>query len=288
MKINATPFFVFIALLLLSLGACKPPEEPVDNNDLLLAQAFNKSLYLSDLAGMIPESSSPEDSSLILNAYIEKWVRESLLMHEAEKNVPHDLDIDELVRDYRASLIRHSYEKMLVEIQLDSVVNVEELNAYYEENKEQYRLENMILRCYLVKVPRDFEDLPTLQKLWKSDDKESYKMLVDFCRNNASLYMLNDSIWYDLPDIVVHLPKDFLTASKAKANRDYNTADDKFRYFLRVFATTATDEFPPLQYIEAQAKKVILHKRKIKILEERKEEMYERELSRNNVKIYTQ
>jgi hypothetical protein len=100
--------------------------------------------------------------------------------------------------------------------------------------------------------------------------------------------MLNDSLWYDLPDVVLNLPKDYITPSNASPNRDYSTSDDKFRYFVRIFETTAADQYPPLSYIEGQARKVILHRRKIKLLEEKKEEMYERELRRNNVKIYTQ
>ncbi len=288
MIINAKHIYVFIVSLILTAGACKPADPSIDENDHLLAQAYSKSLYLSELAGMVPENSSPEDSLLIVNAYVEKWVRENLLMHEAEKNVPRGLNIDELVRDYRASLIRHNYEKLLVELQLDSIITANELNTYYEEKKDQYRLKNMILRCYLIKVPRDIEDLSTLQKLWNSKDKEDYKMLVDFCSGNASVYLLNDSIWYDLPDISFHLPNDYLNSSNAHSNREYNTSDDKFRYFLRIFETNAENEIPPLSYIEDQATKVILHKRKIKLLEEKKEEMYERELRRNNVKIYTQ
>lgn len=287
MNLNTQHFFVFAFALVLLTGACTSPDQSVVKNDYLLAQTFNKTLYLSELAGMVPDNSSPEDSTLIVNAYVEKWVRENLLMHEAEKNVPHDLNIDVLVRDYRASLIRHNYEKLLVELQLDSTITDSELNSYYEENKEQYRLKNMILRCYLVKVPLEFEGLSTLQKLWNSDTPEDYKLLLDLCRNYASVYMLNDSLWYDLPDIVLHLPKDYLSASNA-STREYNTSDDKFRYFLRIFETTSANEFPPLEYIRGQASKVILHRRKIKLLEEKKEEMYERELRRNNVKIYTQ
>ena len=288
MKFETPYFVVFVLFIVLSLGACKPPAEPVDDNDRLLAQAFNKSLYLSELVGMVPENSSPEDSSLIVNAYIERWVRENLLMHEAEKNVPHDLNIDELVRDYRASLIRHNYEKLLVELQLDSIINPDELRAYYEENKEEYKLKNLILRCYLIKVPRDIEALETLNDLWKMKDEGDYKELVEFCRTNSTLYMLDDSLWYDLPEIVLHLPKNFLTVSNVYKNRDYNTADENYRYYLRIFDKVNANEYPPLSYIEDQATKVILHKRKIKLLEEKKEEMYERELRRNNVKVFTQ
>jgi len=288
MKVNGQHILFFLFALILTIGACQPPDESVDKNDLLLAQAFNRSLYLSDLEGMVPENSSPEDSSLIVNAYIEKWVRENLLMHEAEKNVPHDLNIDELVRDYRASLIRHNYEKLLVELQLDSTITPAELNSYYEENKDEYRLKDMIIRGYLIKVPKGMEDLETLQQLWKSDDKNDYKTLVDFCSNNATVYMLDDSLWYDLPEITLHLPKNFLTSSNAYPKRDYNTMDENFRYFLRIFETVPANEYPPPSYIQDQATKVILHKRKIKLLEEKKEEIYEREIRRNNVKIYTQ
>lgn len=288
MNLNTQHIPIFAIALVLSMGACKPADDAAVKNDFLLAQTFNKSLYLSELAGMIPDTSSPEDSALIVNAYVEQWVRESLLMHEAEKNVPRDLNIDVLVRDYRASLIRHNYEKLLVELQLDSAITTQELNNYYEENKDQYRLKNMIIRCYLIKVPLEFEGLSTLQKLWKSESKEDYKMLIDLCRNYANVYMLNDSLWYDLPDITLHLPKDYLTPATAHSDRDYSTSDDKFRYFLRIFETTPANEYPPLSYIEGQARKVILHRRKIKLLEEKKEEMYEREVRRNNVKIYTQ
>ena len=288
MKVNGQHILIFIIALILTIGACKPPDESIVNDDHILAQTFNKSLYLSELAGMVPENSSTEDSSLIVNAYIEKWVRENLLMHEAEKNVPQDLNIDELVRNYRASLIRHNYEKLLVELQLDSTITSQELNTYYEENKYQYRLKSMILRCFFVKLPKDVEDLSVLQQLWKSEDDEDYTKLVDYCRTNANVYVLDDSLWYDLPEVTLHLPKNFLTSSNAYPKRDYNTTDDNFRYFLRIFETVPEKEYPPPSYINDQATKVILHKRKIKLLEEKKEEMYERELRRNNVKIYTQ
>ena len=68
----------------------------------------------------------------------------------------------------------------------------------------------------------------------------------------------------------------------------HRSLNSRINGFLRIFETTAAGEYPPLSYIEGQATKVILHKRKIKLLEEKKEEMYERELRRNNVKIYTQ
>ncbi len=86
------------------------------------------------MTGMFPPG---EDSSLIINAYVERWIRETLLLLEAERNIPSDLNIDKLVRDYRASLVRHSYEQFLVEQLLDSTVTKAELEALKAKQLEK-------------------------------------------------------------------------------------------------------------------------------------------------------
>ena len=277
-----------LAGLFFFIQACSKTESVEDKEDLLLAQVYNTSLFLSDLKGLTPLGSSPEDSLQIVNTFMENWIRESLLMHEAEKNVPSSLNIDELVRDYRASLIRHNYEKILVELQLDSTITQAELYAHYEENKDQYRLDDPILRCYFIKIPEGIANESDLSSWWRSNKEEDYKRMVDFCSKNATVYMLNDSTWYRKDDLALHLPKSLINLNNISKNREYNVHDDNYHYYLKVLETLASNEYAPFPYIEDQARKLILHKRKIKLLEEKKEEMYERELRRNNVKIYMQ
>lgn len=283
---KALQFFLVLTSLC-SWSACTSSGTGELENDRLLAKAYNRSLYWSELAEMLPSETSREDSARIVNVYIERWVRESLLMHEAEKNIPQDLDIDELVRDYRASLIRHNYEKLLVELQLDSVVTPAQVLEYYDTNKEQYRLEQPILRCYYVQVPKEADGWNELRSWWNSQDEEGYKKMVDYCSRNAAFYMLNDSVWYDLDKIVNQLPKNTLSEYNYSSKREISAGDSDFNYLVRIYETKPAGEYAPLEYIREQANKVILHKRKLKLLEDKKEEMYERESRRNNVKIYT-
>ena len=279
---------MIICCLFVLASSCGVPNEKGKEEDQLIAKVFNKSLFQSELNELVGENTSPEDSIQIAKAYIEKWVRASVLMHEAEKYVPEDLNLDELVRDYRASLIRHNYEKLLVELNLDSTINEVDLNAYYEENKEQHKLKQAILKCHFLKVPKTVEGWSDVKKWWKSDDDEDYKRLVDFCSRYAEVYMLNDSIWYRLDDVSQHLPKGKLTESNYNysSNKNLQTDDDEFEYLLKIFDTKPRGEYAPLVFIQDQATKVILHKRKIQLLDEKIEEMYERETRGNNVQIY--
>ena len=274
-------YLIFAAVCL--LASCTPAEETPEENDVELAKVFKKKLFLSELDGMVPEGASPEDSTKIINAEVERWVRETLLMQEAEKNIPPDLNIDELVRDYRMSLIRHNYEHFLVETQLDSVVSQQELNAYYEKNKEQYQLPASILRCLVIKVPKTAPNFNQLRKWWNSNDEEAFQKMKDYAVLNADFYALEDSVWYQVKEIKAQLPKGLALSN----NQNMFQSGTEFHYFVKVLEKKAQKEIAPLSYIQEQAKKVILHKRKMVLLENRKEELYARETNKSNVKIFT-
>ncbi len=288
MRLNKS-YFLFLTLTLgLVFSNCGTKEEaPVENNQKL-AKVFNKVLYLSDLEGMIQSSDNPQDSLLRLNALVEKWVRDNLLMHEAERNISKNLNIDQLVRDYRASLIRHSYEKRMVEVSLDTIISQQELLTYYETNKEQYQLTNTIMRCHFLKVPKSIADIGDAKKLWKNKgaSDNDYKALLEYASQFAEVYMLEDSLWYKVDNIALQLPKNTISPSKVKSEKKFSLDDDNYHYFLEVLETIGAKKVAPLEYIRDQATKVILHKRKFKLLEEKKEEFYERETQRNNVEIF--
>ena len=144
-------YFWTFSLFVLVYWACQPDAQVQDE---VVAKVFNKKLYASELNDVLSADFSPADSLLISNAFIENWIRENLILIEAEKNIPVDLRIDELVDEYRSSLIKQSFEKRFVESLLDTIVTQKELLNYYEANKSQYVLESMIVNFSLPKSTR--------------------------------------------------------------------------------------------------------------------------------------
>ena len=275
-------------ILVLGLASCQPVDAN-DSEDRQLARVHNKTLHLSELDGMFPENTTSSDSQAIIDAYRERWIREALVLHEAERNIPSDLNIDKLVRDYRASLIRHNYEKILVEERLDSTISKEELEEFYNRNKEQYQLETPIVRCFFVKVRLPVTQADQLRSLWNNQgNPESFQELATFCDQFAEEYLLEDSTWYKVEEIAAQMPAGTLTTNNISAKKDFSQRDDSYQYYLKVFDVKNRKDIAPLSYIEDQARKFILHRRKIKLLEDIREDMYELEMRRNNIEIYTQ
>ena len=280
--------FLTLATLLLVFTGCKFRSE--EEEDILLAKVFDKRLFVSEVKKIVPENIPSEDSILIQNAYVERWIRESLMMHEAEKNIPEDLEIDKLVEDYRASLIMHQYEKSLVENNLDTIIDLVELEAYYEENKSQYLLESIIVQCRFIKLPKEIPDkvYTRIKNEWKSTKENDFSDLEILCNSYASSFFLNDSVWYTLSNIREEMPKGAVNENVSKYNREFQLTDDEYYYFLKILDFRDKKEIAPLTFIQEQASKVILHQRKIALLEKIREDLYERASSRNQIKLFTE
>ncbi len=280
MKGSSILIFLSVCVLLWRCGSNEAPKQ----GDKLLAQAYNKSLYLSELEGILPEGVTKEDSNLIIRAYAQRWVREQLMMYEAERNIPKDLDIDELVRNYRASLIRFNYEEQIIAEKLDSTVSEAEMRAFYENNKDQFQLENTILKCQLLKLPLKAPQ-SEINKLWYSRNPADETKLASYAKQWAALSMLNREKWYKLEEVAALLPTGTLTPDNVASRREGTLSDGDFRYYYRVLEALQGKTTAPFDYVREQASKVILHKRKQELLEKWKEDLYQRELRRENAKI---
>jgi len=276
---------LFLILGIIVIFSCKEQAQVVDINDKVLARVFRDQLLASDLDGFSDPGTSAEDSALLTNSYVEKWVRESLIMQEAEKNIPKNLNIDELVRDYRASLIRHNYEKVLIELQLDSTITQAELNSHYNTSREDYVLKESIVSCEFVKIGNNVPKLEELEDWWKSNDSLQTQRMLEFCDANASFYLLGENRWISTSSLATLLPKG-LGKNQLVKGKTVNQSNDGIKYFLRVNDRLETGNIAPLEYIKDRAEKYILHQRKIDILDSKIEELYEQETGRKNVEIF--
>ena len=285
MKIKILQLFLITIALIFT--ACKNINAPIGSNKLL-ATVYNKSLYLSDMEGMFPENAAKADSLQITNAYTDRWIRDNIIMTEAERNLPKDLNIEELLKKYRESLILNNYEEQLTKKNLETAISESELKDFYEKNKEQYQLETPIVRCYFIKIPKPTPQSDSIQKWWNSPKSgDNLKKMQDYARKNAKTYILEDSVWTRANEIMKMLPKGTLSGDNIDSGKELTMKDDDFQYYFRALGVMNQKDIAPFSFIKEQASKYILHQRKIQLIEKKKQEMYDLEMKKNNVKIYS-
>ena len=272
-----------ISFLAHSCARTHPPLE--DEESVLLAEVFNRKLYRKDLEGLATFSDR-KDSIAIAKAFIDRWTREQVLLHEAELNIPPDLEINKLVRDYRSSLIINNYKQQLISTQMDSIVSENELIAYYNENKEQYHLENDIVQLRFVRIDKPVSELNTFRQLWAKRDSSSLEPLIQYCQEMNYAYILQDSVWHDLNDLLLTIPIGELSSSRIKYKKNYDFQDTEHRYFIWIINHKEPQDIAPLRYIQEQARRVLLHRKQQDLVSKINEDLLDQAIRENKVKIY--
>src|SRR5687768_17232264 len=130
--------------LLLVSGAfsCKD----LSKEEKYLARVGNKYLLYSDLEQYLLENKG-QDSAELVRSYTENWVKQQVLIQKAENNLSSEQkNKEKQVEDYRNALIIYEYQKLLLSQQLDTSVAPNEIEDYYEQNKQNFELKENIVR----------------------------------------------------------------------------------------------------------------------------------------------
>src|SRR5690606_11027527 len=129
-------------ILLASLFVACANEKPTP-----VARSFDQFLYPEDLNGVVPAGVTGNDSALLVQGYIEQWVRQQALLHHARRNVNINHDrLDQQVETYRSGLIVYEYEQALVSQTLDTMVTSKDIQVHYDAPPDLFLLQQPILK----------------------------------------------------------------------------------------------------------------------------------------------
>lgn len=278
-----------ILMMCMGLWGCKDPSPSAEETDIIrIAEVNGEVLSLSELQQMFPDRMNPTDSVLIANALADRWIRKEVFLSEAKRSMTDMEQLNNLVEDYRESLIIHGYESQLLDQFKDTVVTNQQIQDFFDENPDQFKLKKNIVQYNIAIFPRENVEryYNDIKKLWDNmeDDKSLDIELVRYLDLYAEDFVL-DTLWYGLEDLQAQLP-DPVTPSLLKRSHRLELEDDENFYFLKIINIAEETDEAPLSYIRTFAYKAILQKRKMKWLDQVKERIYQDALRNNNIMKY--
>jgi len=172
-----------------------------------IARVYEKYLYTDDLSGVIPAGTSRNDSVEMTTAYINNWIRQELLLKQAEDNLDEtNRDFSKQIEQYHNSLIIYAYESELIKQKLDTVVSMSEIEDYYQKNQNNFHLrENIVLANYAI-VKKDSPVATKIKALLLSKRESDKEKLHNLCQENGIDYMVNDGTWMSFADLTRKIP----------------------------------------------------------------------------------
>lgn len=290
----AKSFILLISLLYLTSCEFLQFKKGLDGDDepfeQPLASVGDIYLYARDVVGIVPIGVSKDDSTDLMERHINGWVKKQLLISEAQKQLTFDeVELERRVLDYRYALMMHEFEKYNIARNIDTNITEEEIEAYYQENIDNFELKQNIIRGYFIQLSKDAPNLGRFRYLLRSSRQRDIEELKSYAYSYGTKVHLDDSIWVNFEDVINNSPlmdipnkTDFLQRHKV-----YETPGDNFIYFLKVSQYRIQSDTSPLEFARDDIQKIIINRRKVALTKKLEEDIYKNATENEDFKIYT-
>ena len=241
-----------------------------------IARVGNDYLYRTDILNLISENTSPEDSTLIVQSYIERWATQKLLTEVSEINLDNSQkkELEALVNQYKIDLFTNAYIEQMVQKSIDTLVTKDEMKQYYEEHKTNFRTNIKLVKLRYIQVPEEHQKLKEIKEKF-FNPKKTDKQFWDTYQVQLNSAALNDSVWVDLNQIYQRVP--FITPENVEQyiqpGKTYEHPEDQSIYFIKVNTVLNENEISPFEYIQPTIKQVIINKRKLEFVKKIEKEI---------------
>ena len=280
------PSFEWMLFFVLFLLACRSGLR--NDSEEILARVGDEYLYASELDGIIFPGVSAKDSLILSQNFINNWIRQKLLLKHAEKNLTSEQkDFSKQLEDYRNSLIIYKYETILIEQRLDTVVTEEEIEEYYNKNKNNFELKDNIVKVSYVKINVDSPEIDKIRFFIRSDSLQFRDSLEKYCNLYATKYFLDNESWILFDELMKEIPINTYNYEVFLKNNRYVEIKDNPYFYIAYFDDfEIKDGISPLSFERENIINYIVNQRKVKLVNDLKEKTFREAMEKNKFEIY--
>ena len=278
------PIWAIIILIFVS-HSCKSNSD----TDIIVAKVYDTELHYSAFSYLFENKKLTEaDSTVVANEYINNWIEQQILIHQAKGNSKIYLtEVEDKAVKYKNSLIIHQYENIYIENNLDTSITENEIIIYYKDHQNDFQLNDYLVKVLYLKIPIDAPDINKIDRWYKLYNKKDSIEVDNYAKTYASNYYFDDENWMYFDDITKEIPlkninKDKFITRKSKIRLDENN----FYYFLNVIDYKLKNTVSPLEFEKENIKQRILNIRIKELREKFKKDNIQKAYDEKSVNIY--
>ena len=246
-------------------------------------------LYKEDIEELIVPEVSAEDSTLVVSSFITRWATQKLLMNGAKINIPVDEQqrLEDLVSQYRSDLYAQAYKDALVERNIDSAISDKQAAEFYEQNKENFKLNEQLLKLRYLQLNENDYNVDEIKKKFVRFNKED-QIFLDSIAVQFKAQYLNDSTWIKLDKVIATIPPLSLDNSDRLLNKtDFIQLRDSLGlYLIAIKDKLKRNEDAPLDYVKPTVKQILLNRRKLDLIKQLEKDITKDAIKNKQFEIY--
>ncbi|MFI3287470.1 MAG: hypothetical protein R3Y61_03240 [Rikenellaceae bacterium] len=259
---------IVAALFVVSVGSgCGSFHLYSSDSSPVVASVGDVELRESSLGDIYGGAIYPEDSMLQRRLVVNNWILSEVKRQAAEEQISagalsKDL-IEEMVEEYRRTLLIHSLEHNYLLSAVDTVVSKEQIEEYYKANKDVFLLAGPLVKAIVVRIPEGLRQNAKLENLFIKGDEEELTDFLNICAKNDYKVVDMRSDWVEFSAVLRHIPFAYTDFDAfLKKNKHYEITDAEYTYMLRVEAYLPSGAISPMERERTTIEKILRNLRR--------------------------
>jgi hypothetical protein len=274
-------------ILLLLITSCNFFKKADESN--AVARVNDTYLYYDDIKSLVSEGTSKEDSTLLVQNFVNRWATQQLLVDGAIRNLSEEKQVafNKLIVQYKNDLYTKAYMEALVKRSIDTNVTKEEAEKYYELNKDVFKLNEDLLKFRYIHINQDITNFKEIEQKFKRFNSDDKKDLNEMSFQFKS-YSLKDSIWVKASQvsnkISVITPEN--KNELLKKSNFIQLKDSLGVYLMQINDVLLRNQTAPLEYVKPTIDQIVINKRKLEIIRELEKDITKDAIKNKQFEIY--
>ena len=240
-----------------------------------VAHLGDAELTMEELRERIPDNISAEDSSALAQEIIQSWLKDALVLQEAEKISDEEkLAVERRIEDYRKSLLIYSFEQEWIKKNMDTVITDDQIQAYYEANKASMKVNEHFLTLKFCSLPEKSKDAKNMTSAFESDDIATWEA---FCIQAGAKHYFNFSKYMNWEQFAQLIPlaiadrSQFLTQATSSQKINFNGEI----IWVKIGSYLLPGDSSPLEMVRSNIASILLNIRKQELLQKMRNGLYD-------------
>lgn len=232
-------------------------------------------LSMEELRERIPNNISAEDSTALAQEIIQSWLKDALVLQEAEKISDEEkLAVERRIEDYRKSLLIYSYEQDWIKKNMDTVITDDQIRAYYEANKSSMKVNEHFLQVKFCSLPEKSKDVKNMTSAFASEDIATWEA---FCIQAGAKHYYNYTTYMNWEQFAQLVPLAIADRSQFLVQA---TSTQKINFngeiiWVKIGSYLLPGDSSPIEMVRSNIASILLNIRKQELLQKMKNGLYD-------------
>jgi hypothetical protein len=278
---------LYLTVLMLSfLSGCSYFQHS-SPGDVAVAKVGDKLLLRRTLSEALQRGITKTDSVNQAKDYIQRWVKQELMLRMAEENLSDDQkDVQHELDEYRTSLIIHRYQQQFISQKLDTVLTPENIRQFYDLNPQKFILDQHIVKAIYIEVPKNVAKVDQLKRWMENLDDKSRTELEKYSFQYAIKFDYFNDQWIDFSQIRSRMPITITSPDPALRRGNFIEMYDGNKYYLVAIKDyRLIGDKAPFEFVKDRIANLILNNRKMELIDELQKNIYQKGKNENLFKI---